>query len=114
MKTLLVAFYACSLWAFSSGALDDYDFMLRLFIAGSFCGFYAFLALQIGCAFSLFFVFLQCLALVNLIVMGAVFILFDASWIEHASNFNGVLILADVVALLGVTLGDRRPRFNLS
>jgi hypothetical protein len=100
LKTLLVTFYACSLWAFSSGALDDYDFML--------------LALQIGCAFSLFFVFLQCLALVNLIVMGAVFILFDASWIEHISNFNGVLILADVAALLGVTLGDRRPRFNLS
>lgn len=107
MCLLLVAVYMLLAWFSSLDPFASADFMYTLFFLGSCCVLCALIAREIDSLFAETFVILQSIALANYVAMALSYSKFDAAGMAHLEFTNHLLIVADIIALIGVLLGDR-------
>jgi len=107
VKCLLVLVYAALNYACSLEPFKGADFMYTVFFSGSCCIFLAIIASEIDNLFAELFIILQAAALLVYISMGISYAYFDSIYSLELTNLNTALLIADIIALIGVLLGDR-------
>jgi hypothetical protein len=107
MKLLLVASYTLLAYGSSLDMFAGADFMYAIFFSASCCILCALIARHVPSLFAELFVLLQAVALVLYALMSASYLWLDASYMVELNNINTALLIADIIALAGVMLGDR-------
>ena len=107
MKCLLVLVYAALNYACSLDPFKGADFMYTVFFSASCCILFALIAKQIDSLFAELFIIMQAIALLNYAAMGVSYAYFDSLYSLELNNLNTALLIADIIALIGVLLGDR-------
>lgn len=108
MRTQLICVYALLAFVCNSDMLNNYDFMLTLFFGASCCIVFAMTAKEIDSVFAELFILLQAVALINYAAMGISYAWLDNVHMLLLNNINNSLLIADILTLFGVLLGDRR------
>ena len=107
MKLLLVLVYGSLNYACSLDPFKGTDFMYTVFFSASCCILFAVIANQIDNTFAEMFIVLQSAALMTYALMGISYAYFDSAFQLELTNLNTALLIADIMALTGVMLGDR-------
>jgi len=107
MKLLLVAAYTLLAYSSSLDLFSGADFMYTIFFSASCCILCALIARHVPSLFAELFVLLQAVALILYACMAVAYLYIDAAFMLELDNINTALLIADIIALTGVMLGDR-------
>lgn len=107
MKYTLVAVYAFFFYVCSLDLFPEADLIATIFFTSTACLLCAVLAKQVDSLFAELFILLQAVALVNYAAMAVSFAFFDSALLVLLENINSALLITDIIALIGVMLGDR-------
>jgi len=107
VKLLLVASYTLLAYASSLDLFAGADFMYTVFFSASCCILCALIARHVYNLFAELFVLLQAVALVLYAAMAVSYLWFDAALMLELYNINTALLIADIIMLTGVLIGDR-------
>jgi uncharacterized membrane protein YeiH len=107
VKLLLILVYGALNYACSLDPFKGADFMYTVFFSASCCVLYALLAKQIDNLFAELFIIFQVIALITYALMGVSYAYFNSIFQLELTNLNTALLIADIIALTGVMLGDR-------
>jgi hypothetical protein len=106
MKYLLVAVYAFFFMVCQLDLFQAADFMVAIFFTSTVCILCALLAKQVDSLFAELFILLQAVALVVYAMMALSYAFMDSVGLLLLENINNALLITDILALLGVMLGD--------
>jgi hypothetical protein len=107
MRAALVLAYLILAGVCSLDLFREADFMYTLFFVSSCSLLCALIATQIDSLFAELFVILQATAILTYFVMALSYLFYDANLMLELNNINNSLLIADIIALIGVMLGDR-------
>jgi hypothetical protein len=107
VKLLLVLVYGALNYACSLDPFKGADFMYTVFFGASCCILFAVIAREVDSLFAELFIIFQVIALITYAAMGVSYAYFDSVLQLELTNLNTALLIADIMALTGVMLGDR-------
>lgn len=107
MKVALIVAYALLASVCTLDLFAHADFMVTIFFTASACILCGLIAHQIDTLFAELFVIFQATAVCIYFVMSLSYLFYDASLMIELNNINNALLIADIIALMGVALGDR-------